>query len=242
MKVNVNKDKLVMAITVGIACLSLMLVMFMQFKVVKQTDITAIENMRESELRAELASWKEKYDEIYERYIEVTTKLSEYKNERESDEKTAELLQTELAQLNQFLGKTNLEGEGITIEIIDNYSDDSSDDVLIKKVTEENLLIIVNDLFAAGAEAISINDNRIIAMSDIFSIGSEGFLQVNGERIVSPYSIKVIGDSEYLSNSVIGKGTELSQLQELGHTVNVTKSRRITINKYNGTISTNYIK
>ena len=54
MKINVNKDKLVMAITVGIACLSLMLVMFMQFKVVRQTDITAIENMRESELRRRL--------------------------------------------------------------------------------------------------------------------------------------------------------------------------------------------
>ena len=242
MKINVNKDKLVMAITVGIACLSLMLVMFMQFKVVKQTDITAIENMRESELRTELAGWKEKYNEINERYSEVLIKLSEYKNERESDEKTAQLLQTELEQLNQFLGKTDVEGEGITIELVDNYTDDSSDDVLIKKITEENLLIIVNDLFAAGAEAVSINDNRIIAMSDIFSIGSEGFLQVNSQRIISPYTIKVIGNSEYLASSVIGKDTELSQLQELGHTVNVTKSRRIKINKYNGTISTNYIK
>jgi len=36
----------------------------MQFKVVKQTDITAIETMRESELRLELANWNEKYKEL----------------------------------------------------------------------------------------------------------------------------------------------------------------------------------
>ena len=37
---------------------------FMQFKVVKQTDITAIETMREAELRTELSSWKTKYEDI----------------------------------------------------------------------------------------------------------------------------------------------------------------------------------
>ena len=42
MKIKISKEKLVMSITIGIACFALMLVMFMQFKVVKQTDITAI--------------------------------------------------------------------------------------------------------------------------------------------------------------------------------------------------------
>ena len=47
MKIKVSKERVVMAIAIGIACFSLMLVMFMQFKVVRQTDITAIETMRE---------------------------------------------------------------------------------------------------------------------------------------------------------------------------------------------------
>ena len=46
-KINLSREKIVMSITIGIACLALMLVMFMQFKVVKQTDITSIESMRE---------------------------------------------------------------------------------------------------------------------------------------------------------------------------------------------------
>ena len=92
----IKKEKVVMAITIGIACLTLMLVMFMQFKVVRETDITEIENMRESELRVELTNWREKYKELNARYEEVSKKVSEYQNEKESDEKTAQLLQTEL--------------------------------------------------------------------------------------------------------------------------------------------------
>ena len=71
MKIKVSKEKLVMSITIGIACFALMLVMFMQFKVVNETDITAIETMRESELRLELSNWNEKYDELNEKYEEV---------------------------------------------------------------------------------------------------------------------------------------------------------------------------
>ena len=40
------------------------MIIFTQFKTVEETDITAIETMRETELREEIASWKTKYDEV----------------------------------------------------------------------------------------------------------------------------------------------------------------------------------
>ena len=90
-KINLSREKIVMSITIGIACLALMLVMFMQFKVVKQTDITSIESMREEELRTELADYRKKYSEIQEKYEETISKITEYQTEKESDEKTAKL-------------------------------------------------------------------------------------------------------------------------------------------------------
>ena len=59
-----GKDKLILSISIGLTALVLSAVTFTQFKTVEQTDITAIETMRETELRTELASWKTKYDEI----------------------------------------------------------------------------------------------------------------------------------------------------------------------------------
>ena len=68
-----KKGKKTMIITIGIACFALACVMFMQFKIVNETDITLIETMREEELRAELANWKEKYQEVEQQYEEVPT-------------------------------------------------------------------------------------------------------------------------------------------------------------------------
>lgn len=240
MKISIKKEKVVMAITIGIACFALMLVMFMQFKVVQQTDITAIENMRESELRLELSNWNEKYKELDAKYQEVVEKISEYKNERESDEKTAQLLEAELEQLNEALGKTDVEGEGIEIQIKDMEGTQLSDDVIVKKVTYEDLLVIVNQLFAAGAEAVSINGHRIIATSSIFTIGDD-YLKVNGDRIIDPYIITAIGNPTYLESAVSGRGGYVDQLKELGHETTVTQSKKIKIDKYEKDITTKYI-
>lgn len=240
MKVNVNKEKLVMSITIGIACFALMLVMFMQFKVVKQTDIMAIETMRESELKLELSSWTEKYNELNERYEEVIAKIEEYKNERVSDEKTSQLLETELQQLNEALGKTDVEGEGIVIQLTDMEGTQLSEDVLVERIEDDDLLVILNQLFAAGAEAISINGHRIISTSSIVDIGVE-FIKVNGKPVQSPYVINVIGDPDYLKSAVSGKGGRVSELKELGHQTSVDTNNKILIEKYNGEINSKYI-
>lgn len=236
----IKKENITIYITISIACFALMMIMFMQFKVIEQTDITEIENMRESELRVELANWREKNEELNERYQEVKTKVEEYQNEKESDEATSKLLEEELAQLNKVLGKTDVEGEGMEIVITDKGGTQLSEDYIVKSISEEDLLVIVNELFGAGAEAISINDKRIVAMSDIASL--EEYLKVNGERILSPYRIKAIGNQTYLESAVLGKGGKVDSLKEVGHEAIIEKSRRIRIDKYTGTISSKYIK
>ena len=241
MRIKVNKERVVMSITIGIACFALMLVMFMQFKVVKQTDITAIETMRESELKLELSSWTEKYNQLNEKYKEVVAKIEEYKNEKVSDEKTAQLLEAELVQLNELLGKTDVEGEGIVIQLKDQAGKQLSEDVTVASINEEDLLLIINELFAAGAEAISINGYRIISTSSIFPIGTE-ILKLNGERIQSPYVINAIGNPDYLKSAVSGKGGQVDELKELGHETSVDTSKKIKIEKYSGEINTKYIK
>ena len=240
MKIKVNKEKLVMSIAIGISCFALMLVMFMQFKVVKQTDITAIETMRESELKLELTSWTEKYNALSERYQEVVAKIEEYKNERVSDEKTAQLLESELEQLKESLGKTDVEGEGIVIQLTDMEGTELAEGIIVYRIEDDDLLVIVNQLLAAGAEAISINGHRIISTSSIADIGVE-FIRVNSKPIQSPYVINAIGDPDYLKGAVSGKGGRVTELKEIGHETSVVESKKIEIEKYNGEIDSKYI-
>lgn len=91
-----KKGKMTMTITIGIICFILVYIMFMQFKTVEKTDISGIENMRETELREALSDWKTKQEEA-EKQLEATNeKLEEYKKKVESNENATELLQEEL--------------------------------------------------------------------------------------------------------------------------------------------------
>lgn len=235
MKANIKRGKVTMAIAISIACFALVLVMSMQFKIVNQTDITAIENMRETELRTELASWKAKYEETEEKYQETNAKIEEYKQTKQSNEETEELVNTELEQINMTLGKTDVEGEGI--EIILRETEDEE----IAKIKADNLLVIVNALKLAGAEAISINDERIVNMSDIVTINNT-FIKVNGQRILAPYVIKAIGNQTYLESTLLGNGGCVDEMKKLGYNVSINKVNKLKIMKYNDELKTKYME
>lgn len=128
-----KKGKITMTITIGIACFALVTVMMMQFKVVNETDITAIENMQEAELKTELANWKTKYDEINSQYEETEKKLEDYKKDEKSNDESSKLVQDELDQTNTLLGLTDVTGEGIVINLTSNkdVAAISSDDLLL---------------------------------------------------------------------------------------------------------------
>ena len=59
-----------MAISLFFVCILFMAVMFMQFKTIDETDITAIENMRETELREAISTWKAKYEELEQKIVD----------------------------------------------------------------------------------------------------------------------------------------------------------------------------
>ena len=235
MKTNIKKGKITLTIVIGIACFSLVCVMCMQFKIVNQTNITAIENMRESELRTELASWKAKYEETEEKYQETKSMIEEYKQKKESNEETNELVEQELEKVNMSLGKTDVEGEGI--EVILRETENSE----VGQINASDLLQIVNSLKLAGAEAISINDERVINMTDIFTINNT-FIKVNGQRILAPYIIKAIGNQTYLESGLLGNGGYVDELKKLGHDISIEKINQLKILKYSDEITIKYME
>lgn len=238
-KPSIKKGKITMTITIGIACFVLVLVMFMQFKIVNETDITSIENMRETELRTELANWKTKYDETNAQYEEVQSMIEEYNQTKESNEETEKLVNAELETVNMNLGKTDVEGEGIEIILRETNNEE------ISQINADDLLVIVNALKLAGVEAISINDERILNMTDIVNINANSddlFVKINGQRILAPYIIKAIGNQSYLESALIGKGGYVDELRTIGHDVSIEKKDKITILKYNDEINTKYIQ
>lgn len=110
------------------------------------------------------------------------------------------------------------------------------------RIVAEDLLILINHLNSAGAEAISINNQRIVYDSYIVNINNE-FIRVNGNVIASPYIVKAIGNATYLESAIAQKniGYVDEKLSE-GKSINVETQSGLTINKYTGDLKFEYVK
>ena len=170
-----KRERMTIIITIGIACFVLVMIMFMQFKIVYETDITSIERMREEDLQIELANWKAKYEESEKQYNEIVETMKKYKEESSSDTQTKKKLEKELKKLELMLGTTNVSGTGITITLEEENNS-------TKRIDADELMIIVNYLRDAGAEAIEINGERIVD-STFFAYIGNSYIKVNGKRI-----------------------------------------------------------
>ena len=228
-----KKGQKIMTLTIGLICFVLSYVMFMQFKTVEETNITQIESMREKELSESLANWKEKYEETLIKLEQTNKTLQEYKQKRELNQEASELLNEELIQAKMLVGLTDVKGDGV---IITYYNDENSE---FDRIEDKNLIELVNELRLAGAEAISINDQRIMNMWDIINIDIDGepFILVNGKRVTSPYTIKAIGDQKYLESSLTTKTIGFITRHPNSR---LEKKNNIIINKYNGEIKIKY--
>ncbi len=228
-----KKGKGIMTITMGLICFVLAYVMFMQFRTIEETNITQIENMRESELSEKLASWKEKYEETSLKLEETNAKLQEYKQKREANEEASELLNRELAQAKAIVGLTDVRGNGVIITYTEDTTTESG------KIRDSDLIELVNELKLAGAEAISINDQRITNMSNIINVDIDGkkFILIDKKRVTSPYTIKAIGDPKYLESALTTKTIGFVTRHD---NATLQRENNITINKYNGDIKVRY--
>ena len=145
-------------------------------------------------------------------------------------------LLVELIQLRILDGTQAVEGPGIQISI-----DDRSKNVA-RPLNTEDLTKIVNTLKFASAEAISVNDRRIVSKTAIVMSGSSTIL-VNEKPITRtegvPFEINAIGDQETLYEFFTK--LEAQNLKLLGISVNVTR-KIVRIPSYKGTYSFDYAR
>lgn len=98
-------------------------------------------------------------------------------------------------------------------------------------IRDEDLLRVVNELWIAGAEAISINGQRIVATTEIRLAAP--FINVNLIRIVPPYHILAIGEPDHLKAAMDIPGGVVEYLRELGVRIDIKTNSHLTIPAYN---------
>lgn len=238
---NIKKGKISVSASIALVFFLLTMIIFMQFKIVYQTEQIDLDSMRETDLRTELTNWKTKYEQTRERYRETQKTLEAYKQEGTTEGNTKQKLEEELAQLELALGKTDVKGEGIIITIAEKKDSELTEFEDIIPIKAEDLYCIINYLKDAGAEAISINGERIVNTTDIVDVGES--IKINSRYIRdNAFVIKAIGNSAYLESSIFGKSGYAEQLSTTGIKATIEKSNKVEISKYSGNFETKYIE
>ena len=143
----------------------LVIAISIQIKTIKASTANVGTNLRDNGgLRDELLSMQGKYQSLYQelenkdKVLEATRQNAATNNE--SDSKNEE----EIKNNQKLLGLTDVSGQGLIITLDENREVDSNEVLNINGylVHEEDLLYIVNELFNSGADAVSINDERIV--------------------------------------------------------------------------------
>ncbi len=237
-----NKKQI--AITLGVMCFILTVSIFVQIKTIKNTNSTISQSLKENELRDEVLRWKEKYDVAYEQLTQSGKDLEEIRKQATQNDKTSLAKQNEIIQNNMLLGTYEVQGPGIEITLTDNNTGISKDGMEVIDLSKlivhyDDLLEVINSLNNAGAEAISINGQRIIQTTAITCEGN--VIKVNGQRVSSPFTIKAIGSSGLLYGSVSMIGGYLYWMEYEGVLVDIKQSENVVIEKYNGVINYKYI-
>ena len=229
------KGKVIMIETIGIICILFTSIMFVQFKSVQVIEASGVGQKRETELRTEYSALKDKSDEMKQQLEEIQNTTKEYIDQSSDVQATMDLLKSDVDKARCDLGYTDVKGPGIILTIADgkNAANDKE-----QVVTYNDLIMAINELKYAGAEAISLNDERVVNNSFVANISE--YMVMNDNRISGPYTIKVIGDSKNLESVINIKGGIKDYLESYNKQISYTVENEVYINKYNGNIEINF--
>jgi uncharacterized protein YlxW (UPF0749 family) len=136
-------------------------------------------------------------------------------------------------------GMTALEGPGIVATLSD--STDSTvppnEDPANYIIHDYDLRDVLNALWVAGAEAISLNGERLVSTSSLYCVGTT--ILCNATRLSPPYEVRAIGDAEALEAAV----RNAPQMEKLNQRaiiydlpIAVERSEKVEVPAYNGSV------
>lgn len=140
------------------------------------------------------------------------------------------------AELSLAAGTTALEGPGTVIELSDAERSEDVDEARFdeSRIQDRDLQLVVNALFAIGAEAVAINESRVAAVTPIRAAG--GTIVVNYRPVSSPYRIVAIGVDEdaFSDTPVAGQLRQWRREFDLGFEVD--GRRKVSVPAYSGRV------
>jgi uncharacterized protein YlxW (UPF0749 family) len=164
---------------------------------------------------------------------DLRKKLEAYERTASEGRSLAEAMGQELETLRIALGLKAMRGPGVVVRVADPKTQPKGSNPVV--VSYQDIVAVVNELWAAGAEAIAVNGQRLSATTGLSQVS--GTVVVNLQRLTGPFDIVAIGDPATLEGALNIRGGLLDGLRALGLTITTIRRDSLTVPAYKGSIT-----
>jgi uncharacterized protein YlxW (UPF0749 family) len=165
---------------------------------------------------------------------DLRTRLADYEKAAAEGRSAAVLSNRQLQDMRALAGLTPLEGPGVVVILNDSTRQPRPGEDPNKTILHySDLAAVVGELWAAGAEAVAVNGERMISSTGINCVGTT--ILCNTKRMAPPYTVTAIGDPVHLQEYLRRSGGAMDLLSSFDFPVRVTPSPRVEVPPYRGT-------
>lgn len=185
-----------------------------------------------SDYKINIETEKKDMEKVNGLLANAKVKLAEYETLVGSDEsKLQEKLLEEWNYYKMISGEAAVQGNGVIVFVDDGTRDlfegENVNNILVH---DQDILTIINDLKRSGAEAISVNGQRLVNTSAIACAGYT--IRINGQTYARPFEIKAVGDSKRMAAALVAPEGYATMLKMWGVICKVTIEDDLVIPSY----------
>jgi uncharacterized protein YlxW (UPF0749 family) len=214
-----RRDRTVFGALALLLCLLLGVAIATQVRQTNSGD--SLDTARPADLLVLLDSLRQREATLNTEVAELQSTLTALQASGSSDQAAIQNAQARLAALSILIGTVGATGPGVTVRIEDPGPG----------VAPQAMLDVLDELRAAGAEAIQIGDGQQVVRAgvDTWIVGAPGTLTVDGKTLMPPYSVLAIGDPPTLAAAMNIPGGAVDSVKRVGGTMSVQQGDKVDI-------------
>ncbi len=186
---------------------------------------TSVQFNEQEKYKEELIEQKERNKELTEEINDKQQAIRESEQSLVDSEESVEGLVKEAEFLRLLIGDLPSQGKGVSVSLQDGAYNPAQENPNDYIVHESHVFKVINELKISGAEAISINGQRLHANSFIRCTGP--VITVDGKTFPAPFTVEAVGDPSVLLASVNLGGGVVDQLTSDNIVITVEEKSKI---------------
>jgi uncharacterized protein YlxW (UPF0749 family) len=214
-----GRSRVVFGTLAVLLCLVLGIAIVTQVRQTKSGD--SLDTARPADLLVLLDSLRQREATLNTEVSDLQNTLNSLQASGNTDQAAIQSAQARLAALSILVGAVGATGPGVTVTIEDPGPG----------VSPEVMLDVINELRAAGAEAIETNDahQSVRVGVDTWVVGTPGSLTIDNKTLSPPYSILAIGDPPTLAAAMNIPGGAEDSIKRVGARMSVQQANRVDV-------------